>query len=373
MGLSGSEGSVIPGSEIIDVGLPLIIVRHQLFHRRKILPVVLLSGLILTIPIAAWLLVHHITALADMPLASLDTELILQLDSGNKDPAKVQTRGLVEPFNLRAFSKAATRQTLQAIPGVAQTSSALMLWQFDPKNTLTVIGLDVNDPPVGMRKIQQLLMPKSHFFSRNQAREVILERHFAKLFGHKRGGFFQLAGKPLKIIGLVDFTEQSNLSNAAAFLPYQTALDLSHQHDKVINQVFVSLAPAAKLKTVAASISAALPGFALINRNSLYKNLSAFNRLITSGGQFLIWLVTPLSLLLLSWVLKMHRLEFADEHLTLRTMGWPQQDLRRWHAFDMLYLLIGGALVALLLSMMIQWILLPYLHIAPLLDQGLKL
>jgi len=353
--------------------LPGIVLSHQLFYARKILPVVLLSGLILSMPIASWLLVDHITGLANKPLASLDSELILQHDSGDKDAASVRTKGLVEPFNLHSFAKAETLQKLQNITNINQTSSALVLWQFDPKNTLTVVGLDINEPHVGLRKTEELLMPNSHFFSSNEAREVILERHFAKLFGHKRGSTFELAGQSLNIVGIVDFTEQSNLSNAAVFLPYQTALKLSGQSSAVINQVFVSLTSATEMEAVSADISAAFPDFSLINRNSLYKNLSAFNQLITQGGQFLIWLVTPLALLLVAWVVKMHRLEFINQSNALRTIGWSRHNLRFWNTLDTGYVLFGGLLVALIISLIIQWLLLPMLQIAPVLDQGLKL
>jgi predicted lysophospholipase L1 biosynthesis ABC-type transport system permease subunit len=353
--------------------LPGIVLRHQLFYARKILPVILLIGLILFVPVASWLLVRHITELADKPLASLDSELILQYDSGDKDAASVRTKGLVEPFNLHSFPKTSTQRSLRAMDDIKQTSSALLLWQFDPQNTLTVVGLDINDPLVGLRKTEELLMPNSQFFSSNQANEVILERHFARLFGHKRGSIFELADQQLTIVGMVDFTEQSNLSNAAVFLPYQTALKLSGQEDEIINQVFVSLTSATKMESASEDISAIFPDFSLINRNSLYNNLSAFNQLITRGGQFLIWLVTPLSLLLVAWVVKMHRLEFSRQTRALRTIGWSRQDLRFWFLLDTGYLIIGGLLVALMLSLLVQGLLLPWLQIAPVLDQSLKL
>lgn len=358
--------------------MPRIVLRHQLFYARKILPVILLTGLILSIPVASWLLVSHITQLANKPLESLDSELILQHDSGDKNAANIRTKGLVEPFNLHPFVKADTYHSLHAIDGIKQISSALLLWQFDPKNTLTVVGLDLDDPQVGMRKMQQILMPNSRFFSSNQADEVILERHFAKLFGHRPGSIFQLAGQPLKIVGLVDFTEQSNLSNAAVFLPYQTALKLSrpesyNQESEFINQVFISLKSPTEMESVSLAVSMVFPEFSLINRDSLYKNLSAFNRLVTSGGQFLIWFVTPLSVLLVAWVIKMHRLEFAGQIQTLRTIGWSRRNVHYWNLLDTGYILIGGLLVAASLSLIIQGLLLPYLQIAPILDQGLQL
>ena len=65
----------------------------------------MLSGLILFLPASTYLLVRHITGLADLPLAEFNTELLLQKESAGKDAASIDTRGLLEPFNLQHFGK----------------------------------------------------------------------------------------------------------------------------------------------------------------------------------------------------------------------------------------------------------------------------
>jgi hypothetical protein len=355
------------------MGLAAIVFSNQLYYARKIVPVMLICGLILLIPAASILLVNHIRTLADQPLAALNTELILQHDQGNKEAGEVQTRGLVEPFNLHSFDKETTMRQLAAIPGIKESSSALVLWQFDPKNTLSVVGLDPSDPSVGFRKVEELLTGGSRFFSSSKAEEVLLERHFATLFGYKPGAYFPLADHNLEIIGLVDFKEQSNLSSAAVFLPYETALLLSGQHRRIINQVFLSLTSTADIDQVSQSVARSFPGFSLISKDSLYKNLSAFNRLIYRSGHFVVIAVFPLAILLLAWTLKMHRLEFAGQIDILKILGWPRSDLRRWLAWDLCYLLTGAIMAAAILTASLYWGLLPHLQIAPLLDQGFRL
>jgi len=350
-----------------------IVFDNLIFHRKKILPVLLLCGLILSLPLISYLLVHQITMLADRPLASLKTELILQRDTGAKDSARVRTRGLIEPFNLHHFSRESVRERLSGIKGIEQYSSALVLWQFSPQNTLTVVGLDLSDPMVGLRRIESLLMKGSRFFSGNRANEVILERHFATLFGYKPGARFQVAGSDLDIVGLVDFTEQSNLSNAAVFIPYETALDLAQEQERVVNQVFIDLSSSIDIRGTSRELAAAFPGFSLISQDSLYKNLSAFNRLIYRGGNLLVLLVTPLALLLLYGLLKMHRLEFVEQTGLLKVLGWSKHSIRHWLAWDLGYLLVGGILIAGIIGGMVYFLLLPHLQIAPLLNQGFQL
>jgi len=347
-----------------------IVLQNVLFYRKKTLPVALLCGLFIFLPASSWLLVHRIISLADRPLLTLDTELILQQSSEDREAGTIKTRGLIEPFNLRSFGKEEAAGGLAAIKGIDRYSTALVLWKLDPQNTLTVIGLDTTEPPVGLRKIEGLLVKGGRFFTDNEANEIILERHFAKLFGYKLGRDFQLAGRELAIVGLVDFTEQSNLSNAEAFLPYDTALALAGLRKRVANQMFIALTGAADLRGISNELARAFPGFSVISRDSLYKNLSAFNRLIYRGGYLFVLLILPISLLLLLWVLKMHRMEFTGHTEILRILGWPVWDLRYWRFLDLGYLLVGGLVLALTLSLFLHFTILPHLRITPLLDQG---
>lgn len=346
---------------------------NQLFYMGKVIPVMLICGLILFIPSAAALLTGHIRALAHKPLSVLNTELILQHDVGNKKAEDVRTKGLIEPFNMHSFDKKQTVEILNRVQGVSRYSTALVLWQFDPNNSLTAIGLDIEDPEVGLRKVESLLTPKSRFFSSNDANEILLERHFAKLFGHKPDLFYKLAGQQLKIIGLVDFKEQSNLSSAALFLPYETALTLSKQKTNVINQVFLSLDSSGNMETVSQSVEQLLPDFSLISRDSLYKNLSAFNQLIIRGGHLMLLAVIPLSLLLTIWTLKMYRLEFRSQTDILQVLGWPADVRRNWLLLDIGFLLFGAVIITSLLTAVLYWGLLPTMTIAPLLEDGFKL
>ncbi len=355
------------------MGLAAIVFSNQRYYARKIVPIVLICGLILLIPAVSILLVSHIRSLADQPLAALNTELILQHDHGDKKSAGVRTKGLVEPFNLHSFNTERTRRKLNAISGIKDFSTAMVLWQFDPQNTLTVVGLNTADPLIGFRKVEQLLTKNSSFFSSGDAKEALLELHFAKLFGYKPGTFFKLADYDIKIVGLVDFKEQSNLSSAAVFLPYETALTLAGQSEKVINQVFLSLTSTADIEQVSQAINRAFPDFSIINKDSLYKNLSAFNRMIYRGGHFLVLSVIPLALLLLLWTLKIHRLEFAGQLDVLKVLGWPKSDLRRWQFWDICFLLVGSVTFAAFFTALTYWGLLPHLKITPLLYQGFQL
>jgi len=350
-----------------------IILKNQAFHWKKVLLTMFLTGLMLFAPIASVMLTNHIKNLAEKPLQSLNTELILQDDHRGSDAEKIQTTGIMLPFNLRPFPLASTREKLNTVTEVSQYSTALVLWQFDLNNTRTIIAVNCDDPQVGLRKIESFLMPGGAFFSGNNAREVILERHFAKLYRYEAGQPFELAAERFRIVGIVDFKEQSNLSTASIFLPYETGLRVSRQHDPVINQVFLSLRSSSDRGAVVKKAESLFPGFSLITKDSLLKNLSSFNQFLYRFGTFFVLLVTPLSLLLAAWIVKIYRLDFAYQITILKTMGWPRKDVLLWQLYDTSVLAGAGLGLALLLTALLAWSVLPQLAIAPILNQGFKL
>lgn len=346
--------------------------RNLVFYRKKTLPVIFLACLMIFLPAASYLLVSRIKTLADKPLQSLHTELILQKE-GSKEAGQVRTRGVIPPFNLQSFDRRQATAALDDIDRIGEYSSALVLWEFDLQNNRVLVALDKSDPPVGLRKIESFLLPGGRFFSSNSAGEVVLERHFSKLFGYVRGGPFTIADREFEIVGIVDFKEQSNLSNASVFLPYETALALAGSDEQIVNQVFVSLASSSDLEGVRRSIAGRFPGYALITKDSLYKNLSSFNRLLYRGGGWFLALIAGLSLLLLLWIMKMHRQEFRSQTRILHTLGWSRKDLSLWLLCDSGLILATASSVALVLVVLLGWKVLAGWQIAPVLDQGFSL
>jgi cell division protein FtsX len=350
-----------------------IIFRNQLFHIRKVLLAVVLTGLMLFIPIAAVVLTDHIKGLAERPLKSLQTELILQNDRSGSKPEDIRTTGIILPFNLQAFPLGTLRERLSAIGEIGNYSSALVLWQFDLNNTRTIIALNTEEPLVGLRKIESFLMPGGTFFSGNSAQEVILERHFAKLYKHEVNSAFELAGGKYTIAGIVDFKEQSNLSTASIYLPYETGLKLSGQKEPVINQVFISLQSSSDIAAVSRNVENLFPGYSLITRDSLLKNLSSFNQFLYRFGTAFVLTILPVSLLLIVWVLKIYRLDFNYQTDILRTLGWPKRNIFLWRFFDTAVIAGAGLVLALVLAVLLSAGFLPMLQNAPILDQGFKL
>lgn len=350
-----------------------LIITNHLFYLKKVMLTVLLTGLMLFVPIAAVLLTGHIKGLADRPLQSLQTELVLQNDREGKKAEEVRTTGIILPFNLQPFLPGSTKEKLNNISEIRQHSTALVLWQFDLDNTRTIIALNRDEPQVGLRRIESFLMPGGRFFSDNAANEVILERHFAKLYKYELNRDFELAGQQYRIIGIVDFKEQSNLSTASIFLPYETGLKIAGLKEPVINQVFLSLRSSSDIAAVSKKAEALLPGYSIITKDSLLKNLSSFNQLLYRFGSYFVMTIIPLSLLLVVWILKIYRLDFRYQTEILKTIGWPKKDMSAWSMIDISIIVGAGLLLALAMTMVLTRSVLPGLQAAPILQQGFKL
>ncbi len=350
-----------------------LILNNIIFYWKKFLITAVLAGVILFIGASSFIFTSYIKKLADKPLQSLQTEIILQKDSADKNPADVKTAGVILPFNLESFLRNDVKDKILGLPNIKNISTALILWQFDVKNNRTIVALDINEPRVGLRNMDTFLMPGGHFFSANDSSEVILERHFATLFGHKVGQNYPINGKDYKIIGLVDFQEQSNLANAQIFIPYKTALQIIGKKDEIANQVFVSLQSAAKLDSTKNQLTKEFPDLSILSKDNLLKNLSGLNQMFYRFGAYFEAGMALISLLLVIFVIKLRRLEYDYQSVIFKFLGWPKNKIVWWNAFDSLLTLFNSFIFAAVLSLLLWWQMPSIVNLGPLMNYNLLL
>jgi len=350
-----------------------IVFKNLKFYWQKVALTALLVSFLVFLVLASVLFTQKIRTLADAPLSSLQTEIILQKDQTNKSADTIKTTGVIEPFNLASFSKIETKDTLQAQKEIQEVSTALILWQFDIQNNRTIVGLDIDEPQVGLRKIQEWLVPQSEFFTSNTASEVILERHFAKLFGYTLHSNYKINGRDYKIVGIVDFKEESNLSNAQVFIPYDSALQLIDKSNSVVNQVYISLESASFLSKVQENIESNFPNFSVLTKDRLLKNLSSFNSIMYQFGTYFASAISVLVLFLVFWILKMNRMEFRNQTDILQMIGWPKADVRKWVAIESSFVIVSALGIALILFLIFTLFILPEIKTGILLNQNFTL
>jgi cell division protein FtsX len=350
-----------------------IILKNLLFYWQKTAMATGLLALLFFVAFASFSFTLHIQRLADKPLSSMQTEIVLQKDHADQNPADIKTQGVILPFSLQTFDMDAVKNALISLPEIKEYSTALILWQFDIQNNKTIVAVNVGDPKVGLRKIEDWLMTGGKFFSSDYAQETILERHFATLFGYKPGESYKIEDQDYKIVGIVDFQEESNLVNAQIFLPYETALKLVPHKTPFANQVYVSLKNASLLPSVQKKVAALLPDFSVITKDRLLKNVSAFNHLIYQFGNYFVLTIVALVALLSFFIFKMHRLEFRSQTDILRTIGWPKRDILRWKLVEMCAMVSIALIISLIMLTIFNFAILPNVRSDGWLNQGFKL
>lgn len=318
-----------------------LVIRNQAYHWSTVLPIVVFCGLFLLIAIESFSLVNRINFLSTSTLRALETDLIVQNEAKNQ-PGAITPRKLVVPPSLPASPDSYMADKIKRLPEVAGHSRSLTLWQMSPKGKVVFVGLDPSEPPIGAAKARDLLY-KGRFFDRAQADEVVFERHFAMLFNLKPGDKYQVAGRTLAVVGLVDFKDSSNLANAAAFIPYRTALELSGFKRPVANQWYLRLTRATDAPRVQEALSRQLPGIKVITQDSLLKNLTGLNSLMLKFGAYFLAFVAFMSGFAIFMGLRFYTLDFDPQRQILRALGWGRSDLRKWMATEIAVLLAMAA------------------------------
>jgi len=350
--------------------ISLYVFWHQVYQYKKFLPIVLTSAVVFALPLVTWLVAQEANRLAQKPLQDLNTEIIIQFDENNRKPRS--TRGLIEPFNLRSFDRDQLANQIRSEPEVKNVSTALLLWQLSNRGTLTFAGIDTSEPNIGLRNFSHLLTDKSTQFSGPTAREVLLELHYARLFGFEKGGQIELGGEEFVILDLIDFQEDSNINSVSGYIPYGTALSLSNLPPGSVNQMFVELREGGDVPKISGQIATDLNA-TVVTKDSLYQNLSAYNQFVVKAGVIALWVLLPASLLLFIWLLKLYQKENQPYVKTLKLIGWPRHLVMSWLANEALMLLVLASVLAIGLAFATYGVLVANLEVQVTLNRGLNL
>ena len=322
----------------------VLVLKNQLYYWRTVVPVIFFCGLFLLLAGESYALVVKMNALSSSTLANMKTDLILQ----ESQPAKSRSwrpRGLTVPPSLPVFSYQSTARKLNKVAPPAEISGALTLWQMSPKGTVALVAVDPKLPAVGAGAVKSLII-KGRFFARAGAAEIVLERHFSKLFGYKPGDNYTVGAKKLKIVGIIDFKNNSNLSGAAAFVPYRTGLNLAGLDGDPVNQVFIHLGKASDIPKVKETIAAELPDARVITQDSLVKNLTGINSIINKFGAYFVAGMMAVTALAVFMGIRFYLQDFADQRRVLRVLGWDRWNLLKWQALEVTIVLFLAAALA---------------------------
>jgi ABC-type lipoprotein release transport system permease subunit len=187
--------------------------------------------------------------------------------------------------------------------------------------TFTVDGVDTSANAVG--PLTASLISSGRYFDEGDAnaRVAIVSGTYAKQHSLHVGSTIQVAGKPLKVIGLANTSSGS----AEFFLPLGTAQKLAGLGDKVTT-IYVSTGSSSDVSSVASALKAKLPSATVATSADLAKQvsgaLSNASTLTSSLGRWLSIIALAVAFLLAGLLMVSAVSRRVREFGTLKALGW---------------------------------------------------
>ena len=169
---------------------------------------------------------------AEKPFRDMGADLTVQGSSGG-EVFRLDGKEFVLPYGSRML-KDDEIERIKTIPGIQKVSTALVIWNFDPRRFNIVAG--VGDVEVGParslagttikhyefdRTNQRFIevesnvrswMLQGRFFNNEERGVAVVESHYAGWYNIRSGDTLTLGGKKFQVIGIVEIKEGSQLN-----------------------------------------------------------------------------------------------------------------------------------------------------------------
>ena len=291
-----------------------------------------------------------------LPFKNLGADLVVQRPEKravDSTQAPASMRGIRLPFSNQVLPPQ-DLENLKTIEGVDAMATSLLLWEFDQGGFRTIMGVDLAQPSLGPVKVKEWL--KEGRFPENPG-EVVLEKHYAKFRQARVGDAFSIANRSLKIVGLLEIKERSQIASANIYLPLADAENLIEGQKKGVNIVYLHLKNPSLLTQVKTQISKELSGVSVTSSDSFLELMGGVSKisdqfsLLTSivalGGAIFLIIKTMLSNLV----------ERSSEIGILKAVGWTERDVQKQLMGEAFVQSILGGLVGILAGYVVSYFL----------------
>ncbi|HET9519348.1 MAG TPA: ABC transporter permease [Actinoplanes sp.] len=327
-------------------------VRSQLTHRRRrSLAVVAAVAIGASLFVALGALSNGFQQAARAPLAELSADLVVTRPAtGNDRPTDNRNiRGLGMPFGLSTMNSADLR-AVSAVPGVGQVSGTLQLWDFGPRSTVTVAGVDPEQTSVGPGRVLANNVVKGRPFTAGERDVAVLDVHYAGFYNLVVGSSVSVAAHSFTVVGIVELDDSSQAAAANVYLPLGQAQKLADVPADQINQIHVEVAAAADTEAVSTRVNDAVGPVSIITPDSLVQVMGAIGRISTRFAN-VAGVLAIAGGLVLSWLALQGLVgERVREIGLLKALGWRRRDVVYAFCTEAALLSVLGAMVGVLLG-----------------------
>lgn len=294
---------------------------------------------------------------ARAPLAAVAADMVVSrpAGAGESSAAAQRGRGVRMPFGLAAMTEADT-EVVARTEGVAAAAGALQLWDFGPRETTTVVGVD----PAAIDRASDALGPGRALagplaagrpFRRDERGAAVLDLHYARFYGLDTGSEVQVGDRRFGVVGIVEVTGSSQAAAANVYLPLAEARLLAGLPPGTVNQVYLRVAGADEVDAVVARLTDRLGPVSVVTEDSLVQVMGAVAR-VSSRFAVVAGVVALAGGLLLGWAaLEGLVAERRREIGVLKAVGWRRADVARAFLAEAVVLSVLGAVAGLVLGL----------------------
>ncbi|WP_455361114.1 ABC transporter permease [Streptomyces sp. SYSU K21746] len=286
---------------------------------------------------------------ARAPLAGVAADVILTRPDGAA-PSQQAARGVRMPFGLSTFSPGEVRE-VRSVAGVSVAVGSLQIWDFGPRSTVTVAGVDPAQRSVGPGRVLHRNLVQGRALRTGERDVAVLDQHYAAFYGTKVGDRVGVGPREFTVVGIVEVRDSSQAAASNIYVPLADAQQLAGLQAGQVNQVHVQVGSSADTEVVTGRITERVGTVSAITPDSLVQIMGAVGR-ISARFSTIAALVGAAGGLLLSWTaLRGLVAERTREIGVLMAVGWSRRDVVRTFRLEALVLSITGAVLGVLVGL----------------------
>ncbi|MDP9070388.1 MAG: ABC transporter permease [Actinomycetota bacterium] len=289
---------------------------------------------------------------ARAPLAAVAADMVVTRPSGAEEssPGAQRGRGVRMPFGLAGMT---TREAdgVAEIEGVAETASALQLWDFGSRDTTTIVGVDPAATAVGPGRALAGELVSGRTFRLGERQVAVLDLHYARFYDLEVGSSVRVGDRSFQTVGIVELTQTSQAAAANLYVPLPEAQALAGLGGGDINQIYLRVGSASDVDAVVERVTKRLGRVSAMTEDSLVQVMGGIGR-VSSRFARVAGAVALAGGLLLGWfALQGLVAERRREIGVMKAVGWRGRDVARVFLREALLLSILGGLVGLSLGL----------------------
>lgn len=250
------------------------------------------------------------------------------------------------PFGLAPLSEEEVARVART-EGVRQATAGLQLWDFGPRQTTTILGVDAGAPAVGPSEALRTTLVEGRSFSPGEGDVAGLDLHYARFFDLRPGSTVVAGDREFEVVGIVELNQSSQAAAANLYLPLAQARALAGLPPGQVNQVYVQVTGAGQVEPVVKRLTERLGRLSVVTEDSLVQVMGGIGRVSSRFAGVAGAVALAGGLLMAFLALQGLVAERRREIGIMKVVGWRRRDVSKVFLAEALLLSVLGALLGL--------------------------